>query len=61
MHQVLGVRQHCMGRMTQKIDMPHPDQCRHGRQVVLQRRVAKVLVHLESAGEEFLEAFEADG
>ena len=61
MHQVLGVRQHRMGGVAHEIDVPYPDQRRHGRQVAFQWRVAEVLVHFVGAAQQFLEAFEADG
>ena len=46
--------------MVQKVDMPDPDQCRHDWQVVLERCVAKVFVHLVCPGQQFLKAVETD-
>src|SRR5258706_5271311 len=49
-----------MGGMSQKIDVPYPDQRRQYRQVAFQRRIAEMLIHLVGAGEEFLESLETD-
>ena len=51
MQQVLSVRQYRMRCMVQKVDMPDPDQRRHDWQIVLERCVAKVFVHLVCPGQ----------